>query len=144
MSNIDETPPAETPPVSEAKIAEAPVNGTVRLAPPPRSTPLPYLPARGSAMVKAVSSGDTVILLGRRTSPKSPVPEITFTFERVSAPRMASKGNNFVDGVGAYESREALRKLLVGKVVQFETRKQGVAAGDRAYGLLFFSKPKSP
>eukprot|EP00588_Corethron_pennatum_P025516 CAMPEP_0194326508 /NCGR_PEP_ID=MMETSP0171-20130528/36679_1 /TAXON_ID=218684 /ORGANISM="Corethron pennatum, Strain L29A3" /LENGTH=34 /DNA_ID= /DNA_START= /DNA_END= /DNA_ORIENTATION= len=34
MSNIDETPPAETPPVSEAKIAEAPVNGTVRPAPP--------------------------------------------------------------------------------------------------------------
>jgi len=149
MSNNDETPPAETPPVSEAKIAEAPVNGTVRPAPrapapPPRSTPLPYLPARGSAMVKAVSSGDTVILLGRRTSPKSPVPEITFTFERVSAPRMASKGNNFVDGVGAYESREALRKLLVGKVVQFETRKQGVAAGDRAYGLLFFPNPKAP
>ena len=54
---------------------------------------------------------------------------------------MASKGNGNIDEPGAFPSREWLRGLLVGKMVAFETRKQGGTAGDRVYGLLNFSPP---
>lgn len=53
--------------------------------------------------------------------------------------RMASRANNNVDDPGAFEAREWLRKLVVGKSVAFETRKQGATAGDRVYGLLFLT-----
>jgi hypothetical protein len=47
----------------------------------------PVLPSRGVAVVKQVLSGDTVILLGKATSPDQKAPEVVFTFEKVSAPR---------------------------------------------------------
>lgn len=104
----------------------------------------PILPARGSAIVKSVSSGDTVILLGRPTSPNGKAPEVTFTFERVSSPRIASKGNNNTDEPGAFTAREWLRNLVIGKSVMFDTRKQGATAGDRVYGILSLPNPDQP
>ncbi|KAL3792499.1 hypothetical protein HJC23_008421 [Cyclotella cryptica] len=106
----------------------------------PASTLPPVLPNRGTAKVKSVLSGDTVVLLGRAADGKR-APEVTFTFERVTAPRMASKANNNVDDPGAFPSREWLRNICVGKTVTFETRKQGATAGDRVYGLLFMPDP---
>lgn len=80
------------------------------------------LPNRGSAKIKSVLSGDTVVLLGKAAEPGRRAPEVTFTFERVTAPRMASKANDNVDDPGAFSSREWLRNLCVGKSVTFETR----------------------
>ena len=80
------------------------------------------LPNRGTAKIKSVLSGDTVVLLGRAAEPDRKAPQITFTFERVTAPRMASKANNNVDDPGAFSSREWLRTMCVGKTVTFETR----------------------
>eukprot|EP00980_Cylindrotheca_fusiformis_P001425 scaffold345_cov134-Cylindrotheca_fusiformis.AAC.36 len=57
--------------------------------------------------------------------------------------RLASKSNGNVDEPGAFPAREWLRQLVVGKMVQFETRKQGASAGDRVYGLLMFTEPGS-
>ena len=54
---------------------------------------------------------------------------------------MASKANANVDEPGAFPAREWLRNLVVGKMVNFETRKQGASAGDRVYGLLTFAPP---
>jgi hypothetical protein len=45
------------------------------------------LPARGVARVKNVLSGDTVILLGKATTPKGKAPEVIFTLENISSPR---------------------------------------------------------
>uniref|UniRef100_A0A7S4QIP3 Uncharacterized protein n=5 Tax=Ditylum brightwellii TaxID=49249 RepID=A0A7S4QIP3_9STRA len=107
---------------------------------PSASNPMrPVLPNRGVATVKSVLSGDTVVLLGRATSTDTKAPEVVFTFERVTAPRTASKGNDNKDEPGAFPAREWLRKTCVGKSVCFETRKQGATAGDRVYGLLFIS-----
>lgn len=112
---------------------------------PAISNPMrPVLPSRGSAVVKSVLSGDTVVLLGRATTPGGKPPEVMFTFERVTAPRMASKANNNLDDPGAFPSREWLRNTVVGKSVSFETRKQGATAGDRVYGLLFMPFPEDP
>ena len=51
---------------------------------------------------------------------------------------MASKANANTDEPGAFPAREFLRNMIVGKFVNFETRKQGASAGDRVYGLLTF------
>jgi staphylococcal nuclease domain-containing protein 1 len=56
---------------------------------------------------------------------------------------MASKGNANIDEPGAFPAREWLRQLVVGKMVNFETRKQGASAGDRVYGLLTFTTPEA-
>ena len=52
----------------------------------PASRPI-ILPSRGVARVKNVLSGDTVVLLGKATTPKGKAPEVVFTMESVSAPR---------------------------------------------------------
>ncbi|MCJ1321084.1 hypothetical protein MMC15_006428 [Xylographa vitiligo] len=64
------------------------------------------------AMVKSALSGDTLIL----TSTKNPHQERTFCLAFVNAPRMKREG----DEPYAFESRDFLRKLVVGKVVQFQ------------------------
>lgn len=110
--------------------------------PVPAAPMRPVLPSRGVATVKSVLSGDTVVLTGRPLAPGQKAPVVIFTFERVTAPRMASKANGNIDDAGAFPAREWLRNLCVGKPVAFETRKQGATAGDRVYGLLFM--PKSP
>uniref|UniRef100_A0A7S2UEN5 TNase-like domain-containing protein n=1 Tax=Attheya septentrionalis TaxID=420275 RepID=A0A7S2UEN5_9STRA len=109
---------------------------TVAVAAPSYSGPA-ILPERGVAKVKSVLSGDTVVLIGRAVTPQAKAPEIVFTLERITAPRVASKANDNVDEPGAFAGREWLRALTVGKNVMFETRKQGASAGDRVYGLLF-------
>ena len=53
--------------------------------------------------------------------------------------RLASKTTGS-DEPGAFAAREWLRKLVVGKPVRFETRKQGASAGDRVYGWLFLDQ----
>eukprot|EP00934_Nitzschia_sp_Nitz4_P002159 Nitzschia sp. Nitz4//scaffold7_size249615//37641//40616//NITZ4_001145-RA/size249615-processed-gene-0.177-mRNA-1//-1//CDS//3329558346//2159//frame0 len=100
---------------------------------PPRPV---VFPPSGVARVKQVLSGDTVVLVGKAVSPTAKAPEVTFALENVSAPRMASKSNANVDEPGAFPAREWLRQLVVGKMVKFETKKQGASAGDRIYGLL--------
>ena len=55
--------------------------------------------------------------------------------------RLASKANANIDEPGAFPAREWLRQLVVGKMVAFETRKQGATAGDRVYGLLSYAPP---
>lgn len=45
------------------------------------------LPKQGTARVKSVLSGDTVVLLGKAVAPHIPPPEVLFTLEGISAPR---------------------------------------------------------
>jgi len=56
-------------------------------AAPVTANPPVVLPKTGIAKVKSVLSGDTVVLLGKATSPNKPPPEVIFTFEGLSAPR---------------------------------------------------------
>ncbi|KAK1239192.1 hypothetical protein MKX08_006253 [Trichoderma sp. CBMAI-0020] len=60
--------------------------------------------------VKSVLSGDTLIL----TSPNNPTAERTFSLAYVSAPHLKREG----DEPFAFQSREYLRNLVVGKPVQ--------------------------
>jgi staphylococcal nuclease domain-containing protein 1 len=63
------------------------------------------------ANVKSVLSGDTLVL----TSPNNPSAERTLSLAYVSAPRLSKDG----DEPYAFQSREFLRALTVGKPVKF-------------------------
>jgi staphylococcal nuclease domain-containing protein 1 len=63
------------------------------------------------ANVKSVLSGDTLVL----ASPNNPAAERTLSLAFVSAPRLSKDG----DEPFAFQSREFLRNLVVGKQVKF-------------------------
>jgi len=71
---------------------------------------------RGFATVKAVTSGDSLVLHGDVTNTKPP--EMQLTLSSLMAPRMA-RGPSAKDEPFGYESREFLRKLAVGRRVEF-------------------------
>lgn len=88
------------------------------------------------ANVKSVLSGDTLIL----TSPNNPTLERTFSLAFVSAPRL-SKDN---EEPFAFQSREHLRTLVIGKQVQC-TILYTVPSSNRDYGtVLVQGGPKLP
>jgi endonuclease YncB( thermonuclease family) len=94
-----------------------------------RSIPI-VLPPTGTAIVKSVSSGDTVTLIRSFSDQKS----VLFSLSGVSAPRPANniKGTN--DEPGAFPARQFLRDLVVGKTVKFEVLNRGT---DRFSGMLY-------
>jgi staphylococcal nuclease domain-containing protein 1 len=83
------------------------------LAPPPT-------PRRtaGFGTIKAVLSGDTVVLLGKATAPGAPPPELQLSLSHLSAPRLARHADAR-DEPWAWPSREWLRKAVIGKLVRF-------------------------
>jgi staphylococcal nuclease domain-containing protein 1 len=80
------------------------------------------------AKVKSVLSGDTVIL----HNINNPKQERTLSLAFVSAPRLKREG----DEPFAFESRDYLRKLLVGKVVRFQVLYKIPTGANREYGLI--------
>lgn len=91
----------------------------------------------GFGRVKSVLSGDTVILIGASADPNAPFPEKQIRFTGVIAPRL-SRSKNQTDEPYAYEARECLRKLVIGKIVSFYTGKgNSDAPSDRQYGTLY-------
>lgn len=79
------------------------------------------------ARVKSVLSGDTLIL----TSVNNARQERTLSLAFVSAPRLRREG----DEPFAFASRDFLRKLLVGKVIQFRTLYK-IPTTSREYGIV--------
>ncbi|KAL4931721.1 putative transcription factor (Snd1/p100) [Aspergillus undulatus] len=79
------------------------------------------------ARVKSVLSGDTVVL----SHVTNPGQERTLSLAYVSAPRLRREG----DEPYAFQSREFLRELLVGKVIQFQTL-YTVPTSQREYGRI--------
>ncbi|KAG0488209.1 hypothetical protein HPP92_007020 [Vanilla planifolia] len=82
--------------------------------------------------VKAVPSGDTLLIMGS-TKAELP-PEKTITLSYIMAPRLARRGT--VDEPYAWDSREFLRKLCIGKEVVFKVD-YAVANINREFGTVF-------
>jgi staphylococcal nuclease domain-containing protein 1 len=80
------------------------------------------------AKVKSVLSGDTVIL----HNINNPKQERTLSLAFVSAPRLKREG----DEQFAFESRDFLRRLLVGKVVRFNVLYKIPTGANREYGVI--------
>jgi staphylococcal nuclease domain-containing protein 1 len=98
------------------------------------------LPLR-KGIVKQVLSGDSVIIRGQ---PKNgPPAEKQINFSNVIAPKLARRPVNPTDEASkdepwAWESREFLRRLLVGEEVYFQAeRKPNI---NRDYGVVFLGK----
>lgn len=80
------------------------------------------------AKVKSVLSGDTVVL----HNINNPRQERTLSLAFVAAPRLRREG----DEPFAFESRDYLRRLLVGKVVRFQVLYKTATGANREYGLV--------
>ncbi|KAL4907557.1 hypothetical protein BDW74DRAFT_149423 [Aspergillus multicolor] len=83
------------------------------------------------ARVKTVLSGDTVVL----SNINNPEQERVLSLAYVSSPRLRRDG----DEPYAFQSREFLRELLVGKIVQFQTL-YTVPTSQREYGKIKLPK----
>ncbi|KAK2811435.1 hypothetical protein FQN50_002058 [Emmonsiellopsis sp. PD_5] len=81
------------------------------------------LPAR----VKSILSGDTIVLV----NPKNPNQECSLSLAYVSAPRLRREG----DEPFAFQSREFLRKALLGKIVDFKVL-YTTPTTKREYGIV--------
>ncbi|KAI9812291.1 MAG: hypothetical protein M1827_004740 [Pycnora praestabilis] len=80
------------------------------------------------AKVKSVISGDTLVL----TSVNNPAQERILSLAFVSAPRLRREG----DEPFAFESRDFLRRQVVGKVVQFQVLYNIPTGAKRDYGVV--------
>uniref|UniRef100_A0A336MH54 CSON001629 protein n=1 Tax=Culicoides sonorensis TaxID=179676 RepID=A0A336MH54_CULSO len=91
------------------------------------------------AVVKQVLSGDCVII---RAQPRGgPPPEKHFIIANVTAPKLgrkAGQSEEVKDEPMAWESREFLRKLIIGKEVYFSSDK--IVNSDRIYGNIYLDK----
>lgn len=90
----------------------------------------------GYGVVKSVLSGDTIKVFGASTDPDAKHPEKEIRFSGLIAPRF-SRSKNQTDEAFAFESREFLRKLLIGKIVSFYTSNS--AEGGRLYGTVYLN-----
>lgn len=80
------------------------------------------------AKVKSVLSGDTVVL----HNISNPKQERILSLAFVTAPRLKREG----DEQFAFESRDYLRRLLVGKVVRFQVLYKIPTGANREYGIV--------
>ncbi|XP_038878676.1 ribonuclease TUDOR 1-like [Benincasa hispida] len=84
--------------------------------------------------VKAVPSGDCLVITAMASSKPGPPPEKTITLSSLIAPRLARRGG--VDEPFAWDSREYLRKLCIGKEVAFRVDYTVPSIG-REFGSVF-------
>mmetsp|Transcript_28764 Transcript_28764/g.37765 ORF Transcript_28764/g.37765 Transcript_28764/m.37765 type:complete len:904 (+) Transcript_28764:127-2838(+) len=88
--------------------------------------------ASGQATVKAIPSGDTLVLIGSAAA--GPPPELQITLSSIQAPRIGRQGGT-VDEPFAWQSRDFLRSKCIGKTVQFQVEYR-VASIDRDFGCV--------
>ncbi|KAF0692996.1 Aste57867_15990 [Aphanomyces stellatus] len=91
--------------------------------------------ASGNATVKAVISGDTVVLVGSATN--GPPPELMLTLASLQAPKLARTAEQ-TDEPYAFASREFLRNLLIGKQVRFKVEYR-VSVINRDFGSIYLN-----
>ena len=84
----------------------------------------------GFGTVKAVLSGDTLLLVGK--SKNGPPPTRQLSLAGIKAPRLQRSPNAAADEPFAWAAREHLRKLCIGQVVKF-TMAYRVAAINRDF-----------
>ncbi|XP_037935636.1 staphylococcal nuclease domain-containing protein 1 [Teleopsis dalmanni] len=120
--------------MSAANVATVPGTGSVpsNKEGAPAAIPAPIR----KGIVKQVLSGDTVVI---RASKGAPPPEKQITFSYVVAPKLArrpgSGGEESKDEPWAWDSREALRKKLIGAEVTFSYEKP--QNSNREYGFVW-------
>lgn len=87
-------------------------------------------PLIGSGVVKAVTSGDTLLIFGSTSSPDKVPMEKEITISGIRCPRYA-RGRKATDEPWGWHAREFLRKRIVGRVVQFNRVYKHTSSGGR-------------
>ncbi|XP_010547787.1 PREDICTED: staphylococcal nuclease domain-containing protein 1-like [Tarenaya hassleriana] len=85
--------------------------------------------------VKAVTSGDCLVITALSHSKPGPPPEKTITLSSLMSPKLARRGG--LDEPFAWESREFLRTLCIGKEVVFKVDYKVEAIAGREFGSVF-------
>jgi endonuclease YncB( thermonuclease family) len=96
----------------------------------------------GFATVKAVLSGDTVVLQGKATTAGAPPPEMQLSLSSLAAPRL-SRHPEARDEPFGWASREFLRKALIGRPVRFRVDYK-VEKIARSFATLWLTGPEGP
>ncbi|KAJ3381528.1 hypothetical protein HDU92_005292 [Lobulomyces angularis] len=96
----------------------------------------------GYAHVKQILSADTLVLRGKQIQSDTPLkskpgppPEKLLSFAHITSPRMGTVKEPEKEEPFAFQSREFLRKLLIGKEVHFKVEYKTIA--NRDFGVLF-------
>ncbi|SCV72043.1 BQ2448_4737 [Microbotryum intermedium] len=94
-----------------------------------------------SATVKSVLSADTLVLRGKVLSPNSlPRERVVHLDDGLTAPRVGNRDRE--DEPWAFDAREYLRALLVGKTVNFQiTRTIATTTAPLEFARVFFTQP---
>ena len=108
--------PAKAPAASASPLSPT-ATSTTSATPAAGPVKIIKAPKQGFATVKAVTSGDTMVVAGNITQAGQQLPEKTIIVSGISAPKFA-KGKNQVDEPFAWESREYLRKKVIGQQSQ--------------------------
>ncbi|CAA7035138.1 unnamed protein product [Microthlaspi erraticum] len=85
--------------------------------------------------VKAVTSGDCLVITALTHNRAGPPPEKTITLSSLMAPKLARRGG--FDEAFAWEAREYLRKLCIGKEVTFKVDYKVEAIAGREFGSVY-------
>jgi len=88
---------------------------------------------KGDGFVKAVPSGDTLVLMSKR-SVRGPPPEIRLTLSGIQAPKLGRTDKNDNEAF-AWHSREFLRSRMIGKDVKFIVQRS-VQNSNRKFGTV--------
>ncbi|GMH46879.1 hypothetical protein TrRE_jg11487 [Triparma retinervis] len=96
----------------------------------PSPPPAP-LPQAGLALVRSVLSGDTLLLTAPNPSYLSHA--YIFHLTDVVAPRLGNTRTATADEPGAFDSKEFLRSMLVGKIVEFKVVRQ---SNNKYFGII--------
>lgn len=84
---------------------------------------------------QSVLSGDTIVLVGKATN--GPPPEITLTLNDIQCPKVA-RGSQQTDEEYAWQSREFLRNLCIGKPVSFSVTQRAPTI-NRTFGYAMLN-----
>ncbi|KAF2580410.1 hypothetical protein F2Q68_00004228 [Brassica cretica] len=93
--------------------------------------------------VKAVTSGDCLVITALTHNRAGPPPEKTITLSSLMAPKLVSppqaRRGGGIDEPFAWESREFLRKLCIGKEVTFKVDYKVEAIAGREFGSVYLA-----
>jgi len=109
-----------------------------------RAPPKPKENGRGT--VKAVTSGDSLLVIHLEKGAQGPPQEVELTLTNISAPRLGRRksktGAAREDEPFAFQSREYLRKKLVGKQISYLIETRDPKSG-KIYATVFYGAPGS-
>jgi staphylococcal nuclease domain-containing protein 1 len=124
-------PLARAPPASRAPLT--PISSFL--------VPLPLPGFAGFGTVKAVLSGDTLVIVGNPAKPGAPAPELQLSLAGLTAPRL-SRHPDQKDEPAGYASREFLRRIVIGRAVRFRVDYRNEKA-QRAFGSVWAAPPNA-